>query len=121
LDHCDTLVAQYREDIKQLDDKLKTVREKQRILLHRHTRAVHHKRAQTTLRKIDTSGTLQRLERMENRIDRMEAEGELVNFGRGFTTLSARFADLEKDESIEEELEALKAAAAKNAHAVVNA
>lgn len=120
LDHCDTLVTQYREDINELEEKLTTVREKQRILVHRHTRAVQHKRAQTTLRRFDTSATMERLERMQNRIDRMDAEGELVNYGSGIPSLAARFSEIEKDDEIEEELEALKASAKANRPAAVN-
>ena len=47
-----------------------------------------------------------RFEQFENRIDRMEAEAELVNY-RG-ATLDDEFSKMENDEQIEEELASLK-------------
>ena len=48
-----------------------------------------------------------RYEQFEARIERMEAEADLINYGRK-PTLEEQFAQLERDEDIEKELEALK-------------
>ena len=107
LGQCDSLISQYQDDIKQLEDKLASVREKQRVLVQRHIRAQSKKRAQGDIRRVDTSEAFMRFERFEGRIDRMEAEADLVNFGRK-PPLEDEFSLLEGDEEIEEQLESLK-------------
>jgi phage shock protein A len=106
---CDDVIGQYQGDIVQLEDKLKTVLEKQRVLIERHTHAVRKQRAQVNIRRVDTSDALARFDAFEHRIDRMEADAGLVNFGRE-PSLEQRFdALLEQDEAIEAELASLKA------------
>jgi phage shock protein A len=108
LDQCEALVQQYQDDIVKLEDKLETAREKQRVLVQRHIHAVKKKKAEQGIRRVDTTDAFVRFERFENRIERMEAEADLVNFGRGNRTLEQEFADLETDDEIEAELEELK-------------
>ncbi len=50
---------------------------------------------------------------LENRIERMEAEADLVNYGRQ-TTLEEELERLSVDEEIENELQALKTPAPEN-------
>ena len=109
---CGALVEQYQSDIMQLEDKLAAVREKQRVLVQRHIHAQHKKRAQTNIRKAATSSAVTKFENLEYRIERMEAEGDLVNFGRK-PSLDEEFARLEGDEDIEAELEELRNASKK--------
>ena len=106
MEHFEELVAQYQKDIQQLEEKLETARNKHRILVQRHIHAGHRKAAQTKIRKADTSDAFMRFEQFESRIDRMEAEAELVNY-RG-ATLEDEFSKMESDEQIEKELESLK-------------
>ena len=109
---CDALIRQYQEDITQLENKLGTVREKQRLLIQRHIHAQKRKRAQEDLRRLDSSEAFGRFEQFENRIERMEAEADLVNPGPGAerqNSLEEEFARLEGDEEIEKELARLKA------------
>jgi phage shock protein A len=103
------LVAQYHEDIRQLEDKLKTARDKQRLLVQRHIHADRKRRAQEEIRRIETSDALFRYEELEHRIDRMEADAELVNYGRR-SALEEELNRLGSDEDIERELQALKSA-----------
>jgi phage shock protein A len=98
----------------QLEDKLSAAREKQRILVQRHIHAQRKKRAQQEIRRLDTSDTLIRFAQFENRIERMEAEADLVNFGRK-PPLEDEFARLAGDDEIEKELATLKAASMKKA------
>ena len=110
---CDALVRQYQDDITQLENKLGTVREKQRLLIQRHIHAQKRKRAQEDLRRLDSSEAFVRFEQFENRIERMEAEADLVNPGPRAErqhSLEEEFARLEGDEEIEKELAGLKAA-----------
>lgn len=111
LDELDTIVGQYKNDIVQIEEKLGTARERQRILIQRHKRVVHHRRAQQEIRKFDTSQVFVRFDEFENRLDRAEAEADLVNYGvRSGNGLEDEFVQIEKDEEIEAELQALKQA-----------
>ncbi len=117
IDELDALVGQYKSDIIEIEEKLCTARERQRLLVQRHIHAVHKKRAQQELRKLDTSKVMVKFEQYEHRIDRAEAEANLVNFGRPSTrTLEDEFRSIERDESIESELEALKQRRHDHAH-----
>jgi len=106
-DQCDHLVAQYQDDIKQLEDKLASAREKQRILVQRHVRAQRKMATERDIRRLDTSDAMARFDTFEERIERMESDAELVNFGRK-PTLEDEFRKLEGDEDIDKELEDLK-------------
>ena len=101
------LVAQYHEDIRQLEEKLKSARDKQRVLVQRHIHADRKRRAQEDIRRVETSDAVFRFEELENRIDRMEADAELVNYGRR-GSLEDELNRLGVDEDIERELRELK-------------
>ena len=101
------LIEQYQDDIRQLEDKLGTAREKQRLLVQRHIHANGKKRAQQEIRRVDSSEAILKFEEFENRIERMEAEAEMVNFGIK-PTLEGEFDMLVVDEDIEKELRTLK-------------
>ncbi len=104
----DLLIEQYQNNIRQLEDKLKSARDKQRLLVQRHIHAHQKRQAQEEIRRIDGSEAMLKFEELENRIERMEAEADLVNFGKQ-TALEAEFDTLGVDEEIEKELQALKA------------
>ncbi len=108
LEQAKQLVTQYQSDIMQLEDKLGAAREKQRMLVQRHRHAVHQRKAEEQVRRFETADAMQRFDAFQERIDRMEAEANLVNYGRK-TTLVDEFAALETDEEIERELSELKA------------
>jgi len=109
---CDSLVEQYQDDIRQLEDKLGTARERQRILVQRHIHANRKKRAQEDIRRMDSTEAIIKFEELENRIERMEAEADLVNFGRK-PTLEGELDTLALDEEIEKELQSLKSSLTK--------
>ncbi|UCF91822.1 MAG: phage shock protein PspA [Desulfobacterales bacterium] len=101
------LVDQYQDDIRQLEEKLKGARDKQRILVQRHIHAQRKRRAQEEIRRADSTETLLKFDELENRIERMEAEADLVNFGR-VGPLQEELDRLSEDDEIEIELQALK-------------
>ena len=101
------IIEQYRDDIQELETKLKSAREKQRLLVQRHIRASGKKRAQEEIRRADSTQIMQKFEELENHIERMEAEADLVNYGRP-STLEEEFNSLEADDDIEAELNRLK-------------
>ncbi len=107
LEEHDDMVEQYQGDIRQLEDKLHHAREKQRMLIQRHIRARRKRRAQEEIRRVDNFETMHRFDNLENRIERMEAEADLVNFGRK-PPLEEAFDNLYVDNDIETELAALK-------------
>ena len=104
----EALLAQYKEDIRQLEDKLKNAREKERMLVQRHIHAVRKKRAQEEMRRIDSAEAVFKFEELEQRIEHMEAEADLVNFGRK-PSLEEELERLSLDDEIESELKAIKA------------
>jgi len=106
LEH-DDMVNKYQEDIRLLENKLDSAREKQRMLTQRHIHARKKKRAQEEIRRMDNFEAIARFDDLENRIERMEAEADLVNFGKK-PTIEEEFDNLMMDDDIEKELAALK-------------
>ena len=104
------LIEQYQGDISELDMKLSSAKEKKRILIQRHKKAGNKKRAQEDIRRMDSADTMARFEHLESRIDRMEAEADMVNYGKT-PSVDDQFDGLAADEDIEKELANMKAAA----------
>ena len=107
-----TLIQKYQDDILQLEDKLGAAREKQRMLVQRHIHARRKRRAQEEIRRMDSTEAIFKFEKLENRIERMEAEADLVNFGKK-PALEAELDSLLVDDEIEKDLQTLKASLAK--------
>lgn len=107
----DLLIEQYQDDIRQLEEKLKSARDKERMLVQRHIHAQRKKRAQEEIRRVDSTEAIFKFDELENRIERMEAEADLVNFGRK-STLEEELERLTVDEEIEAQLRALKSPSA---------
>jgi phage shock protein A len=108
LEQAKQLVTQYQSDIMQLEDKLGAAREKQRMLVQRHRHAQNKIRTEEHIRRFDVAESMQRFDSFQERIDRMEAEANLVNYGRK-PSLHDEFAALETDDEIEKELAEMKA------------
>lgn len=105
------LVGQYQAEIRQLEDKLASAREKRRLLLQRHLAAQDKIRVRKEIRRFETADAMLRFDKLEGRIERMEADAELVDYGRK-PTLEQQFERLAYDEGVERELAELKAKAA---------
>ncbi len=101
------IVGQYQDDITELENKLKSAREKQRMLVQRHIRARQKKQAHQEIRRAESVEVMQKFEELENHIERMEAEADLVNYGR-HASLEEEFNALEADDDIEAELNRIK-------------
>lgn len=101
-------VAKLNDDIAGLQAKLADAKNRQRaiILKSRHADATLKVRGHTHSNKIDEM--LERFEYAERRIDRIEAEAESLDLGRG-RTVAQQIAELEAEDKISAELEALKA------------
>jgi phage shock protein A len=111
----DDVVSQYQGDMLQLEDKLTKAREKQRALVQRHIHAQKKTIAQQQIRHAGSGDAVLRFEQFENRIERMEAEADLVNVARK-PSLEDQFTKLVSDEEIEKELDAIKAKASTPSH-----
>lgn len=109
LAEAEMLIEEYQTDIMQLEEKLASAQEKRRILIKRHIHARRKRKVEEDIRRFDTAEAMARFDRFESRIERMESEADLVNFGRK-DGLESRFDSLAGDEEIEKELEAIKAA-----------
>jgi phage shock protein A len=115
LQHTQQVVGQYQSDIAELEKKLVDARGKQRTIIQRVAVVRRHKETQERIRRIDTTEVFARFEAYENQIDRLQAEGDLVNGLRPKDDLRAQFADLEHSEAIERELQDLKKPAGRGA------
>lgn len=107
LNELQSIVGQYQDDIQELENKLKSAREKQRMLVQRHIRAQRKKKAHEEIRRMDSAQVMQKFDEMESHIERMEAEADLVNYGRK-SGLEEAFEELSADDDIERQLQALK-------------
>lgn len=102
------VVERYHEDIAQLEEKLASVREKQRILVQRHLAARQKLRAREEMRHAESSDVLTRFAKFENRVERMEAQADLAGPARK-PGLDEQFDRLNADEDVERDLADLKA------------
>jgi len=107
LPELDDLVQRYKDDIRQLEEKLANAREMQRVLVQRHIHAKRQRRAQEEIRRADSTKSILKFDEYQRKIDRMEADADLVNYGKE-ATLEQEIDDLLHDADIEEELRALK-------------
>lgn len=107
LNELQSIVGQYQDDIQELENKLKSAREKQRMLVQRHIRAQRKKKAHEEIRRMDSAHVMQKFDEMESHIERMEAEADLVYYGRK-SGLEEAFEELSADDDIERQLQALK-------------
>lgn len=103
----DEVITQYKDDLQLLEDKLEEARNRLRILVQRHVRAQRSRHAQTKVREVRKLDVLNKFEKFEQRIDRMEAEADLLKM-RGKPTVEDEFAKLATDDEVEKELAALK-------------
>jgi phage shock protein A len=103
------LITQYQEDISELENKLNNAKEKKRVLVQRHKRAFGKKRAQEDIRRSNSGDTMARFDKLESRIEQMEAEADLVNMTKK-PTVEEEFDNLASDDEIENELAGIKAA-----------
>lgn len=107
LNELQSIVGQYQDDIQELENKLRSAREKQRMLVQRHIRAQRKKKAHEEIRRMDSAQVMQKFDEMESHIERMEAEADLVNYGRK-SGLEEAFEELSADDDIERQLQVLK-------------
>ncbi len=107
------LVVQYQDDMVQMEHKLSAAREKQRNLAQRRIQAKCQRQAWEEIRIIENSEALYKFEEFENRIERMEAEAGLVNYGKE-VIIEQELDAMIVDEDIESELHHIKSSLPKD-------
>ncbi len=108
LSHFDSLVAEGKENILQIEEKLATVREKHRLLIQRARHAEETLKTKQTLYESSGSKAFERFTILESRIERMEAEAEMTFSSPSTLDREAQFRELEANDDIEAELQKLK-------------
>ncbi|MBC6403889.1 MAG: phage shock protein PspA [Hyphomonadaceae bacterium] len=103
----DEAVAKADADLAKLQARLDEVRAKHRALMMRSSVARNRIRVRSRLSDHKVDDALTRYRYMERRVDELEAQVEAFDLGVG-ESLEGQFAQMEADEAIENELEALK-------------
>ncbi|MDR1922231.1 MAG: PspA/IM30 family protein [Candidatus Adiutrix sp.] len=108
----EAVVNRYRTEIDQLENKLHQAREKEQLLTHRENRAQKSIKASGQIKQYDLTEARIKLERLDSRMDRLEAEAELEFSGRGRSDAvkadEREKAFQELDDSLDVELRELK-------------
>jgi phage shock protein A len=104
----DGQLEKFNSDITQLQSKLTDAKTRQRSIVIRHKTANSQLAARKHIHDDKIDEMLFRFENAEQRIDRVEAQGESLNMGRR-KGLAEEIAGLEDNDRVEDELEALKA------------
>lgn len=104
----DETIDKLSSEVAELERKLQETRARQQSLVLRHKAAGNRRdvRRQLDTGKVDEA--LSKFEQYERRIDEMEAEADSYNLGRG-KNLEDEFANLQAQDSIEQELARMKA------------
>jgi len=106
LSEVENLVKQYQTDISRLEEKMASARARQRSLIANHQSAVNRKKVEEKIYRLNTTGAFAKFENYENRIDRFNAEAEVIQISN--TSLEKKFDDLVHSEEIDAELKKLK-------------
>ena len=101
-----------RNSLRQLNKKIEEAQRKKNLLIARKKRAEAQKKIQDTMQGMNDTSAFDAFDRMEGKIDQMEAEAEAsaeLAEGMAGDDLSSEFEELEADHGGDEALSALKA------------
>jgi phage shock protein A len=106
----DTVLEKHHSEIDQLESKISQARERERLISLRENQAQKSLKVSGQFKRYDLAASQIKLDRLDQRLDHLEAEAELEKVHRvqknGEIDLEAEFDKL--DDSIELELKALK-------------
>ncbi len=108
LKHLSDALSRNEEDVIKLDAKLREARAKKASMAARQKSATNQVRVRKNLYDGRIQDAFDRFDKVEARLDRIEGEAEALVIGRG-ENLEDQFRALEADDTIEQELAALKA------------
>ena len=100
-------LERHEDDIVKLEAKLREAKAKKATIDARHKTATNHVRVKRNLHDGRIDDAFERFDKVENRLDRLEAEAEAFDLGNG-RSLADEIDDLERNEEIEKEFQALK-------------
>jgi len=109
MDVLDEAVSKADEDLAKLQTKLNEAKAKHKALSMRSNVAKGQIKMRTMVRDTKVEDALARYERMERKVDELEAHVESFDLGQGGDSLESQFAELEANDAIEDELAELKA------------
>ncbi len=115
----DAAVEKADADLGKLQTKLDEARAKHKALMMRGNVARNQIKMRSKITDYKVDDALARYERMERKVDDLEAQVEAFDLGQG-ESLESQFAQLETDEAIENELAALKESLTKPAKKAAN-
>ena len=101
----DSGIEKLGEEIRQLEAKLEDARARQKAMAIRTEAASSRLNVQSQVARGESQAVVSKFERMERRIDEMEARADL---GQSDKALAQQFAELEVDDQISRELEAMR-------------
>lgn len=101
----DSGIEKLGEEIRQLEAKLEDARARQKAMAIRTEAASSRLNVQSQVARGESQAVVSKFERMERRIDEMEARADL---GQSDKALTQQFAELEVDDQISRELEAMR-------------
>lgn len=104
----DEAIGKADGDLSKLQTKLDEAKAKHKALTMRSTVARSQVKMRTKIVDTRVDDALSRYERMERKVDELEAHVEAFDLGEG-ESLESQFAALETNDELEDELEALKA------------
>lgn len=113
IDILDEAVAKADLDLSKLQTKLDEARAKHKSLMMRGNVAKSQIKMRSAMTNNKVDDALLRYERMERKVDELEAHVEAFDLGAG-ESLESQFAQLEANDAIDAELEALKASLKKS-------
>ena len=101
----DELIAKCRDDIRVLEERIVSTRNKQRLMTERHSQAKTRRQAREQMRTADNIDSMQRFTDLEQRISRMEYEADLA-----YTPPAKNhsFKDLEREAAVSSALDIIK-------------
>ncbi|MDR2366691.1 MAG: PspA/IM30 family protein [Deltaproteobacteria bacterium] len=103
------ILDKHHAEIDQLESKISQAREREKLIAMRQNQAEKSLKVSGQLKRYDLAASQMKLDRLDQRLERIEAEAELERLHRrpmAERNLEAEFQGL--DDSIERELEALK-------------
>ena len=103
----DEAVDKADSDLSKLQSKLDEAKAKHKALIMRGNVARGQIKMRTVLKDSKVEDALARYQRMERKVDDLEAQVESYDLGAG-QSLESQFAELEANDAVEDELSALK-------------
>lgn len=101
----DELIHTGRDDIRLLEERISNTRDRQRLLVDRHTHARTSRQAREQARAVDNLDSMRRFDDLEQRINRMQNEADLAYTPQN---TQSNFHSMERDAAIADELSALR-------------